>query len=92
MYFEWDRSDLTSVNRDTINAAVARAKTGGCSITLSSVEGHTDSSGGAAYNDKLSALVASKVGADLLVILSDVDGLHTANPARNRSARRACRR
>ena len=39
-------------------------------------------------NDRLSALVASKVGADLLVILSDVDGLHTANPARNRSARR----
>ena len=39
-------------------------------------------------NDKLSALVASKVGADLLVILSDVDGLHTANPARNRGARR----
>ena len=39
-------------------------------------------------NDKLSALVASKVGADLLVILSDVDGLHTANPARNRAARR----
>ena len=39
-------------------------------------------------NDKLSALVASKVGADLLVILSDVDGLHTANPARNHSARR----
>ncbi len=39
-------------------------------------------------NDKLSALVASKIGADLLVILSDVDGLHTANPARNRSARR----
>lgn len=39
-------------------------------------------------NDKLSALVASKVGADLLVILSDVEGLHTANPARNRLARR----
>lgn len=39
-------------------------------------------------NDKLSALVASKVGADLLVILSDVDGLHTANPARSRAARR----
>lgn len=31
-------------------------------------------------NDKLSALVASKVEADLLVILSDVDGLYTANP------------
>lgn len=39
-------------------------------------------------NDKLSALVASKLGADLLVILSDVDGLHTANPARSRAARR----
>jgi glutamate 5-kinase len=39
-------------------------------------------------NDKLSALVASKIGADLLVILSDVDGLHTANPARNRAATR----
>ncbi|MBI4859901.1 MAG: glutamate 5-kinase [Candidatus Riflebacteria bacterium] len=34
-------------------------------------------------NDKLSALVMSKVDADLLVLLSDVDGLHTANPARN---------
>lgn len=31
-------------------------------------------------NDKLSALVASKMDADLLVILSDVDGLYTANP------------
>ena len=39
-------------------------------------------------NDKLSALVASKVGADLLVILSDVDGLHTANPAKDRGASR----
>ena len=55
VYFEWDRSDLTSVNRDTINAAVARAKTGGCSITLTNVEGHTDASGTPAYNDKLSA-------------------------------------
>jgi glutamate 5-kinase len=39
-------------------------------------------------NDKLSALVAAKTGADLLVILSDVDGLHTANPSRSRAARR----
>lgn len=31
-------------------------------------------------NDKLSALVASKVEADLLVILTDVDGLYTADP------------
>ena len=31
-------------------------------------------------NDNLSALVATLIGADLLVILSDVSGLHTANP------------
>jgi len=31
-------------------------------------------------NDKLSALVAAGLGADLLLILSDVDGLHEANP------------
>ena len=31
-------------------------------------------------NDKLSALVASELDADLLVILSDVEGLYTANP------------
>jgi len=39
-------------------------------------------------NDKLSALVAAKLGADLLVILSDVDGLYTANPAKDRAASR----
>ena len=39
-------------------------------------------------NDELSALVATKLAADLLVILSDVDGLFTANPARSRDARR----
>lgn len=38
-------------------------------------------------NDTLSALVASLVGADLLVILSDVEGLMTADPRRNRTAR-----
>jgi len=37
-------------------------------------------------NDKLSALVAAKLGADLLVVLSDVDGLHTGNPAKSRGA------
>lgn len=31
-------------------------------------------------NDVLSALIANAVGADLLVILSDVDGLYTAHP------------
>ncbi len=31
-------------------------------------------------NDKLSALVASKIDADLLIILTDVEGLYTADP------------
>ena len=31
-------------------------------------------------NDTLSAVVASSVGADLLVLLSDIDGLYTADP------------
>jgi glutamate 5-kinase len=38
-------------------------------------------------NDKLSALVASKMEADLLVLLTDVAGLHTDNPADSDDAR-----
>jgi glutamate 5-kinase len=37
-------------------------------------------------NDRLSARVAQMVKADLLVLLSDVDGLHTADPAKNPAA------
>ena len=38
-------------------------------------------------NDTLSALVAGLIGADLLVIISDVEGLMTADPRRRREAR-----
>lgn len=38
-------------------------------------------------NDKLSALVASKLDADLLVILSDIDGLYDDNPKENPDAK-----
>jgi glutamate 5-kinase len=38
-------------------------------------------------NDKLSAMVASKMEADLLVILSDIDGLYDKNPKRNDDAK-----
>jgi glutamate 5-kinase len=38
-------------------------------------------------NDNLSALVASLIEADLLVLLTDVDGLYTSNPAADPSAR-----
>lgn len=38
-------------------------------------------------NDKLSALIASELDADLLIILSDIDGLYTANPKENPEAK-----
>ena len=39
-------------------------------------------------NDRLAAQVAATAGADQLVLLSDVDGLYTANPKLDPSARR----
>lgn len=39
-------------------------------------------------NDTLSAVVAALVGADLLVLLSDVDGLYTDDPRKNPGAKR----
>lgn len=39
-------------------------------------------------NDRLAAQVAVTVGADLLVLLSDIDGLYTASPALDPSAKR----
>ncbi len=38
-------------------------------------------------NDKLSAMVASKVEAELLILLSDIDGLYDKNPKKNEDAR-----
>jgi len=38
-------------------------------------------------NDSLSSIVASMVGADLLILLSDIDGLYTDDPNTNKDAR-----
>ena len=38
-------------------------------------------------NDRLSAVVASLVGADLLILLSDIDGLYSDDPRMNPAAR-----
>ncbi|MDR3201163.1 MAG: glutamate 5-kinase [Spirochaetales bacterium] len=38
-------------------------------------------------NDRLSALVASKVDADLLILLTDIDALYDANPRENPGAK-----
>lgn len=37
-------------------------------------------------NDRLAARVATMVGADLLILLSDVDGLYTASPSEDKNA------
>ncbi len=42
-------------------------------------------------NDRLAARVSLMAGADALVLLSDVDGLYTANPRTDASARRLAR-
>ncbi len=39
-------------------------------------------------NDRLSAMIASKIEADLLVILTDIDGLYDGDPKSNPEARR----
>lgn len=39
-------------------------------------------------NDRLAAQIAVTTGADLLVLLSDVDGLYTANPSEDTTAKR----
>ncbi|MGN1095255.1 MAG: glutamate 5-kinase [Eubacteriales bacterium] len=38
-------------------------------------------------NDTLSAIVASSINADLLVLLSDIDGLYTSDPHKDKEAR-----
>jgi len=38
-------------------------------------------------NDRLAARVAQMIGADLLILLSDIDGLYTADPRRDPNAR-----
>ncbi len=38
-------------------------------------------------NDRMSALVASKIDAELLIILTDIDGLYDDNPATNPAAK-----
>lgn len=38
-------------------------------------------------NDRLSAIVAALIGADLLILLSDIDGLYSDDPRKNQNAK-----
>ncbi len=57
-------------------------------VSTSELEGSDNPVYGVSFsdNDKLSALVASKLDADLLVILSDIEGLYNDNPKENPKA------
>lgn len=37
-------------------------------------------------NDRMSALIASKIDAELLILLTDIDGLYTGNPKKDKDA------
>ena len=37
-------------------------------------------------NDRMSAMVASKIEADLLILLTDIDGIYTSNPKKDKDA------
>jgi outer membrane protein OmpA-like peptidoglycan-associated protein len=66
VYFEGGRSELSTINREIVNRAVERARAEGCSITLASVDGYTDSLGAAAANDRLSQARAESVKTALI--------------------------
>ena len=42
-------------------------------------------------NDRLAARVAQMIDADLLILLSDVDGLYDKNPNKNKDAKKLMR-
>lgn len=58
---------------DTVSTYQANSETDGIKVNF-------------ADNDKLSALVASELDADLLILLTDIDGLYTDNPKTNPDA------
>ncbi|WP_297800234.1 OmpA family protein, partial [uncultured Brevundimonas sp.] len=64
VYFDFDRSDLTAEARSVVTQAANYAKTGAPTQIL--VVGHTDTSGNAAYNLRLSNRRSQTV-ADALV-------------------------
>ncbi len=65
VYFEWDKADLTSQASAVIDQAVASIGGDGCAASSVSIEGHTDTSGGNAYNQRLSQRRADVVAGAL---------------------------
>jgi glutamate 5-kinase len=81
--------DDTEVRRRFLNARATLATLIGCGAIAVVNENDTVATQELRYgdNDRLAARVAQMVGADLLVLLSDVDGLYTADPRLDPAAR-----
>ncbi len=81
--------DDTEVRRRFVNARATLATLMGCGAIPVVNENDTVATQELRYgdNDRLAARVAQMVGADLLVLLSDVDGLYTADPRADPAAR-----
>lgn len=56
------------------------------SVSISEIQENEQHSFG--DNDKLSSIVASKIGADLLILVTNVDGIYTKNPKIDPNAKR----
>lgn len=57
--------------------------------SISTVElNSTPGQGGFGDNDKLSALIAAKLDADALILLTNVDGIYTKNPLQTKDAKK----
>jgi outer membrane protein OmpA-like peptidoglycan-associated protein len=85
VYFEWDRSNLNQAALETIDAAVNRARQ--CNVSGVTVVGHTDTSGSAAYNQRLSERRASVVRDALVARGMSAAGIETAARGENELAR-----
>jgi outer membrane protein OmpA-like peptidoglycan-associated protein len=85
VYFEWDRSNLNQAALETIDAAVNRARA--CNVSGVTVVGHTDTSGSAAYNQRLSERRASVVRDALVARGMSAAGIETAARGENELAR-----
>jgi outer membrane protein OmpA-like peptidoglycan-associated protein len=62
VFFDWDRANITSEGRQIVDAAAATYRAGPGPVQ---VTGHTDTSGSAAFNQKLSVRRAQNVAAVL---------------------------
>ncbi len=66
VYFEWDKSDLTSQASAVVDQAIANIRArSDCSAGNVTIVGHTDTSGTSAYNQRLSARRAAIVAGAL---------------------------